>query len=54
MSKQESIDPNQIKVRDYLILQLLLGATKAGVQRDRRKHNSKYRCSKSKANRTEE
>ena len=53
MSK-EIIDPNEIKVRDPLMLLILQGVTKAGIHRDNRKHRNKYRCRKSKANRTEE
>lgn len=48
MSKQQVIDPNEIKTRDYLILQIIQGVTKAGVHRDRRKHKNKYECRKSK------
>ena len=53
MSK-DSINPNDVKTRDYLLLQIINGVTKAGIHRDKRKHNNKYKCRKSKAHRTEE
>jgi len=53
MSK-ETIDPNNIRVRDYLLLQIIQGVTKAGIHRDNRKYRNKYKCRKSKANGTEE
>jgi hypothetical protein len=44
--KTERIDPNQLKVRDPLILALINGATKAGVQKDRKKEASRKRARK--------
>lgn len=38
------IDPNKIKVRDRLLEALIKGATKAGVQVDRKKEQSKKAC----------
>jgi hypothetical protein len=38
------INPNEIRTRDYLMLELIRGATKAGVQVDRKKEQSKHRC----------
>lgn len=32
----------RIKTRDYSMLQIILGATKAGTHRDNRKHTNKY------------
>lgn len=41
-----SIDPNDIKGRDYLLVALINGATKANVQIDRKKENSRKACRK--------
>ena len=38
------LDPNQIKVRDYLMLLIIQGITKAGTQKDRKKEKSKKAC----------
>jgi hypothetical protein len=40
------IDPNKLKTRDHLMVRLINGATKAGVQKDRRKEASKRACRK--------
>ena len=40
------IDPNQLKTRDHLMLKVIAGATKAGVQPDRRKEADKKACRK--------
>lgn len=40
------IDPNQLKTRDYLMLKVISGVTKAGVQKDRRKEADKKACRK--------
>lgn len=40
------IDPNEIRVRDELLMRLINGATKSGVHCDRKKHNSKNECRK--------
>jgi hypothetical protein len=37
----DKIDPNKIKTRDLLLLALLRGATKAGIQKDRKKEASR-------------
>ncbi len=36
--------PRHIKTRDYNLLLIIGGATKAGIQKDIRKHASKYAC----------
>ncbi len=38
------IDPNALKTRDPLIQKLIGGATKAGVQKDKKKEASKTAC----------
>ena len=38
------IDPNQMKVRDQLLKQLVLGMTKSGVQPDQKKERNKNEC----------
>lgn len=40
------IDPNKIKVRDQLLLKIINGATKAGVEKDQKKEASKQACRK--------
>lgn len=49
MSKKEkgkkvTIDPNEIRVRDELLMALINGATKGGVQKDKKKESSKKKC----------
>ena len=47
MSKKEkkvTIDPNEIRVRDELLMALINGATKGGVQKDKKKEDSKKKC----------
>lgn len=44
--KSVIIDPNEIKVRDYLLMNLILGVTKSGIQKDQRKENNKRNCRK--------
>jgi hypothetical protein len=39
-----TIDPNQMKVRDELLKQLILGATKSGVQPDQKKERDRNEC----------
>lgn len=52
MSKQNKpikvfvIDPNQIKTRDYLLIDIINGATKSGVQIDRKKEQDRKACRK--------
>lgn len=38
------IDPNQMKVRDELLKQLILGVTKSGVQPDQKKERDRNKC----------
>lgn len=38
------IDPNLIPSRDTLIVALICGATKAGIQKDRKKEKNKKAC----------
>lgn len=42
----DKIDPNNLKTRDWLIVRLLQGATKAGIQKDRKKEKNKKACRK--------
>lgn len=47
MSKKDekvTIDPNEIKIRDELLMALINGATKGGVQKDQKKENSRKKC----------
>jgi hypothetical protein len=39
-----TINPREIKTRDYNMLLIIAGATKAGVQKDRRKETSRKAC----------
>jgi len=43
-AKNTRINPNLLKTRDLLMVRLIQGATKAGVQRDARKEASKRSC----------
>lgn len=38
------VNPNKLKMRDLLLLRLINGATKAGVQRDRKKEAARRVC----------
>lgn len=38
------VDPKKVRVRDYLLVRVITGATKAGVQVDRRKEASRKAC----------
>jgi len=42
--KPFKVNPRSIKSRDYLTVALIMGATKAGVHRNHRKHNNKTAC----------
>ena len=42
--KAKHIDPNSIKTRDWRMVLIIQGVTKAGVIPDRRKARNKYRC----------
>jgi len=46
MKTPDKIDPNKIKVRDEVMLALILGASKANVEKDRKKEASRKRCRK--------
>jgi hypothetical protein len=41
-----TIDPNEIKTRDYLLVDLINGVTKSGVYVDRRKEANRKACRK--------
>jgi hypothetical protein len=41
-----TIDPNEIKTRDYLLLDLINGVTKSGVHIDRKKEANRNACRK--------
>lgn len=41
---KDKINPNEIKVRDPMMVRLICGATKAGVRSDRRKECNKKAC----------
>ena len=43
-----TIDPNDIKLRDELLMKIIAGATKAGIHVDKRKEYNRNRCRKSK------
>jgi hypothetical protein len=38
------IDPNQIATRDWLIVELIMGVTKAGTFTDKRKETNRKHC----------
>jgi len=38
------LNPNQLKSRDLLLLELIRGATKSGIATDKKKANSKRAC----------
>jgi len=42
--KSKHINPNEIKTRDWCMVLIINGATKAGAYKDRRKDRAKYRC----------
>lgn len=42
--KKNRIDPNEIKTRDPLLVALINGATKSGVQKDEKKEASRKKC----------
>jgi hypothetical protein len=47
------IDPNDIKTRDYNMLLIIAGATKAAIHVDKRKENNRKACRNWKNNREE-
>lgn len=54
MSKKNAqtspIDPNRVKTRDHLLVKLLTGATKGGIQKDIRKEANRRACREDKMN----
>jgi hypothetical protein len=44
--KPMKINPNELKTRDHLMLKVIAGATKAGVQKDQKKEADKLACRK--------
>jgi len=38
------VNPNEIKTRDHLMVELINGATKAGVHKDKRREKNKKTC----------
>lgn len=44
--RSEKIDPNKLKTRDELILKIIGGATKSGIQPDRKKEENRTRSRK--------
>jgi hypothetical protein len=42
--KGNKIDPNQIPVRDNLMVEIICGATKSGIHVDRKKHKNRNSC----------
>ena len=46
MPKDTKINPNKLKTRDQLMVKIINGATKAGVQKDKRKEANKQACRK--------
>ena len=45
-TEEITIDPNEIKVRDPLMVQIINGITKAGYHENKKKRASKYACRK--------
>jgi hypothetical protein len=41
---KKKINPNELKTRDYLMIKLINGATKANVTKDKKKEASKSAC----------
>lgn len=42
----KKINPNKLKTRDHLMVRVIQGVTKAGIQKDLRKEASKKACRK--------
>jgi len=40
------INPNRIKVRDSLMVDIIRGVTKGGYEKNIRKHQNRYNCRK--------
>lgn len=43
-AKPLKLDPNKIKTRNYLMVRLINGATKGGIEKDHRKEANKRSC----------
>lgn len=43
-AKQPKLDPNKLKTRDHLMVRIIQGVTKAGVERDERKEANRREC----------
>ena len=43
---KKKINPNKLKSRDWLLLKLIKGATKANIQKDKKKEKNKKECRK--------
>lgn len=41
---KKKIDPNEIKTRDPLMVSIINGATKGGIQKDKKKEDDKKKC----------
>lgn len=44
MKTPTKINPNKFKTRDILAMMLILGVTKSGVRKDKRKENNRRAC----------
>ncbi len=44
MSKNNKINPNQVKTRDLLMVSLINGSNKASIKADQKKKANKLRC----------
>lgn len=42
----KKINPNKLKTRDHLMVRVIQGVTKAGIQKDLRKEANKKACRK--------
>jgi hypothetical protein len=49
-----SINPNDIKTRDYLIVAIITGTTKSGIYEDEKKKRNKESCRRWKYNNQED
>ncbi len=41
---KRKVNPNEVKTRDYFLVAIILGATKSGVHKDKRKAANKKAC----------
>lgn len=44
ISMKNKINPNELKTRDMLMVKLINGATKAGIEKNKKKEASKKAC----------